>query len=75
MKRLPALKAPEIIKALMRGGFKIDHVKGSHHSLRHAQRPGVIVVIGHHRRELPPGTVRQIIKSAGLTEEEFLRLL
>jgi predicted RNA binding protein YcfA (HicA-like mRNA interferase family) len=75
MRRLPALKAPEIIKALLRGGFFVDHVKGSHYVLRHAQRPGVIVVIGRHRRELPPGTVKQIVKSAGLTDEAFLALL
>ena len=75
MSRLPSLKALEILRALERGGYFVHHVKGSHHYLRHPDRPGVRVAIFHHRRELPPGTVRQIIKAAGLTVEEFLELL
>ena len=75
MSRPPALKAPEIIRALQRGGFFVHHVKGSHHYLRHPDRRGVQVVIYHHRRELPPGTIRRIIKDAGLTVDEFLNLL
>ncbi len=75
MSRLPSLKAPEIIRALKRGGFFVHHVKGSHHYLRHPDRPGVQVAIFHHRRELPPGTIRRIIKAAGLGEAQFLDLL
>lgn len=53
MSRLPSLKAPEIIRALERGGFFVHHVKGSHYYLRHPDRPGVQVAIFPHRRELP----------------------
>ena len=75
MSRLPSLKPREVIRALERGGFFVHHVKGSHHYLRHPERQGIQLTVARHVRELPPGTVRRIIRSAGLTEEEFLELL
>jgi predicted RNA binding protein YcfA (HicA-like mRNA interferase family) len=74
-RRLPALTGHDVLRALIRGGFYVHHVKGSHHSLRHPERPEPRVVVPVHRKDLPPGTIRSIIKQSGLTEEEFLELL
>ena len=74
-RRLPALTGHDVLGALTRGGFHVHHVKGSHHSLRHAERPELRVVVPVHRKDLPPGTIRSIITQSGLTEEEFLDLL
>jgi predicted RNA binding protein YcfA (HicA-like mRNA interferase family) len=53
----------------------VHHVKGSHHSLRHPERPDLRVVVPVHRRDLAPGTLRSIVKQCQLTEEEFIELL
>ena len=73
--RLPSLRGRAVITALERGGFFVHHVKGSHHVLRHPSKPRARVVVPVHRGDLPTGTLRGIIRQAGLTVEEFLGLL
>ena len=53
-------------------GYELDHQTGSHLILRHptARR---LTVPNH--RELAKGTLRALIREAGLTKEEFSRLL
>ena len=74
-RRLPACTGLDVLRALERGGFYVHHVKGSHHSLRHPERPEFRVVVPVHRKDLAPGTIRSIIKQCQLTEEESLVLL
>lgn len=61
--RLPTLKPHQVVRALERAGFEIDHQAGSH------------VVVPWHNRDLGRGLTLQIIKSAGLTRDEFVELL
>jgi predicted RNA binding protein YcfA (HicA-like mRNA interferase family) len=49
-------------------------VKGSHHHLRHAGRPSLRVIVPVHKGDLPLGTLRDIIRQAGLTDDEFVDL-
>ncbi len=74
-RKLPALSSAAVVKALRRAGFSVERIKGSHHHLRSPQRPAARVVVPMHRGDLPTGTLRAIIKQAGLTEEAFLELL
>lgn len=74
-RRLPALGASKILSALHRGGFRVHHVRGSHDVLKHPDRPEVRVVVPFHSRDLPAGTVRAIIRQAGLGVDAFLDLL
>jgi predicted RNA binding protein YcfA (HicA-like mRNA interferase family) len=74
MSRLPSCTAAQVMRALKRGGFVLDHATGSHQAFRHPRRPGV-VVIPFHRRDLKRGTLHGIIKQAGFSVEEFLKLL
>lgn len=66
----------QAVRALERGGFDVLRVKGSHHILR---KPGVltskVIVPVHGAEDLPPGTLRSIIRQSGLTTEEFMALL
>ena len=59
-RRLPATTGQGVLRTLERTGFYTHHVKGSHHSLRHPERPGLRVVPVH-KRDLPPGTLQSII--------------
>jgi predicted RNA binding protein YcfA (HicA-like mRNA interferase family) len=74
-RRLPGLKGRAVIAALERAGFYVHHTKGSHHVLRHPLKPGIRVVVAVHAKELPTGTLRNIIRQADLTVSEFLDLL
>jgi predicted RNA binding protein YcfA (HicA-like mRNA interferase family) len=71
----PVVKADECLKALERGGFHVDHQKGSHARMIKVHNPKLRVTIPIHNKELPQGTLKSIIRQAGLTIEDFLKLL
>jgi predicted RNA binding protein YcfA (HicA-like mRNA interferase family) len=64
----------ETVAALQRAGWRVDRQSGSHAILTHPSRPG-IVPVPMHRQDLPSGTLRTIIRLAGLTVAEFNALL
>ena len=72
--RLPTLKPRQVIGALERAGFEIDHQSGSHVIMWRATDDRRVVVPWHNR-DLGRGLTLQIVKSAGLTRDEFLELL
>ena len=69
--KLPVLSGGEVIKALSKIGFKIEHQKGSHVVMARGDK-GVVIPL---HRELDRGTLKSIIRQSGLTREEFLSLL
>ena len=74
-RKLPALTAADLLRALRRAGFTVERIKGSHHHLRHAERPTLRVVVPVHRGDLPAGTVAAILRQAGMGSDELLELL
>lgn len=72
--RIPALRANVVIRALERAGFVELHRTGSHAILRKQghRRPVPVPV---HSKELSRRLILRIIKQAGLSNEEFLKLL
>jgi len=73
MTRLPSLKSKDVLRALTRGGFCVDHQTGSHVVLRHPD--GRRALLAMHARDLKRGTLLGVIKQAGYTAEEFIKLL
>jgi predicted RNA binding protein YcfA (HicA-like mRNA interferase family) len=73
--RLPALTARDVIRVLVRAGFKEARTSGSHCRLLHATDPTRKLTIPIHSGDLKRGTLRGIIAQAGLTVEEFIKLL
>jgi predicted RNA binding protein YcfA (HicA-like mRNA interferase family) len=73
MTKLPVISGRDCVKALERTGFYFKRQEGSHIILRR-ESPFAQVVVPDHR-ELDRGTLRSIIRQAGLTVEEFARLL
>lgn len=74
--RLPSVKALAVIRALEREGFQVVRSAGSHHRLVHGQDPRRATTVPVHKgRDLPRPMLRAIIKQAGLSVEEFVRLL
>lgn len=75
MIKLPSLSGRAVISALRRGGYTYSHTEGSHHYYRKPGATALVTVPVHKGRDIPEGTLRSIIKQAGLADEEFLALL
>ncbi len=74
MSVLPRISGREVVAALLRIGYEKDRQKGSHIVLRQSEYPHRRIVVPDHR-EVAKGTLRAIIREAGLTVEEFTDLL
>jgi predicted RNA binding protein YcfA (HicA-like mRNA interferase family) len=74
MAKLPRVSGQECLDALTKVGFYfVRRSRGTHLYVRR-DKPFVQVAIPDHK-ELPPGTLRRIIREAGLTIDEFVELL
>ena len=74
MNKLPILSGKELCKKLKKIGYFIDHQTGSHIILRNDNPPHRRLTIPDHK-EIAKGTLRSIIRQAGLTVEEFKKLM
>lgn len=74
MSRLPTLTAKEASKALQRGGFKVRGQHGSHQFLVHPET-GKLTTVPMHPGDLRRALMKEIIRQAGLSEDEFRTLL
>jgi predicted RNA binding protein YcfA (HicA-like mRNA interferase family) len=72
--QFPHVSGREVVRALTRAGFTVSHVRGSHWYLR---GPGgrLVPVPVHGARTVPVGTLRSILRLAGLTLQQFKTLL
>ena len=75
MTALPAVSGREAIKALCRAGFRVVRQRGSHVRLEKRTEDRMIKLTVPLHKSLKKGTLRRIIKDAGLTVQEFNRLL
>ena len=67
MPKLPCVSGKEVVIAPGKLGFTFVRQKGSHAILRRPNR-GCVVPL---HREVSQGTLRGVLKQAGVTEEEF----
>ena len=74
MPRLPVVSGREVVKALSKIGYALDHQTGSHMILRHREAPHRRIIVPNHK-EIAKGTLRSVINDAGLTIEQFIDLL
>jgi len=72
--KIPPLSPEKLIKILQKAGFRAIRQKGSHIIMMNDKRIRIVIPI-HPGREVKPGLVRAIIKEAGITREEFIKLL
>lgn len=73
MSKLPRISGRECVRALEQAGFYIKRQESSHVVLRRDD-PFIQVVVPDHK-ELDRGTLRAIIRQAGLGVDEFIKLL
>lgn len=72
--KLPVVSARDMIKALHKIGYDVDHQSGSHIILRNKKYPHRRLSVPNHK-EIARGTLRSIIKQSGLEMKEFLKIL
>ena len=75
MTKLPVVKPQQVIKALERVGFHLERVSGSHYHFKHPDDPTLFVSVPYHNKDLKTGTLAAIIKQAGMTVDEFRKVL
>lgn len=61
------MKSSELIKLLENHGWVLQRVKGSHHQFKHPHS-SLVVTVPHPKKDLKLGTLRQIMKDAGLRD-------
>jgi len=75
MSILPMLRAAEIIRVLLKAGFKVMRSRGNHIRLEHMSDPTRKASVAIHSKDISRGVLAAILKQAKLSTEEFLRLL
>ncbi|NOT30036.1 MAG: type II toxin-antitoxin system HicA family toxin [Planctomycetes bacterium] len=56
----------EVVRMLEREGWRLVRQKGSHRQFKHPFRKGVVTIAGRDGGELPLGTLRSVLKQAGI---------
>ncbi len=64
--------AKEVLRKLLRAGFIEKRQSGSHKILRHPD--GRQTYLSYHTKDIPVGTLRNILKQSGISEEDFRNL-
>lgn len=59
------MKSSEVERVIKADGWQLVRQTGSHRVYRHPEKAGT-VVIPWHSKDLPPGTLNNILKQAGL---------
>ena len=72
MSRLSVCSGRDAVRAFERLGYVVDHQTGSHMILRH---PNMRRLTVPDHKELAKGTLRSLIREAGITVEQFIDLL
>ena len=73
MSKLPVVSGADWVKALGKVGFATYRQRGSHITLVRKHPPAQTTIPNH--KELDRGTLRAIIRQAGLSVDEFVALL
>ncbi|MBN2735191.1 MAG: type II toxin-antitoxin system HicA family toxin [Methanomicrobiaceae archaeon] len=73
--KLPRVPGDKVVKVLKKAGFEPVGVRGSHHYFHNLKNDAIVTVPVHSGKILAPKTLQSILSQAGLTTEEFRKLL
>ena len=74
MSRMPQVTARELIRFLKSQGFAEDRQSGSHLTLWHQERKVSVTIPVHTACDIGRSLVVRILKDAGFSVEDYLRL-
>lgn len=72
MPKLPRVSGDLHVAAFKRAGWMINHIEGSHYIIIKEGSSIHLSIPVHSGKELGPGLLRKLIRTAGLTPEEYL---
>ena len=73
--KLPLISSNEILKILVKQGFKIVRQRGSHITLHKQKDNRILLVVVPVKKQIKRGTLLSIIRQAGMTKDEFVSLI
>lgn len=73
MGRLSGFNYHQIIKKLRSQGFEFDRQAAGSHEIWHNPNTGKYTTIPNHPGDMPEGTLRAILKQAGISPNDFLK--
>jgi predicted RNA binding protein YcfA (HicA-like mRNA interferase family) len=62
------MKYRDVIKLIEADGWYLKRTSGSHHVYKHPTKTNTVVVAYHGKKDIPDGTVKGILKQAGLDD-------
>lgn len=75
MPKIPIINGTKLVRVLLKNGFVLNRISGSHHILIRPQKQITVSVPVHKGKTLGKGITLAIIKDSQITIEEFLKLL
>jgi predicted RNA binding protein YcfA (HicA-like mRNA interferase family) len=73
MSHLPAMRYRDVVERLRAHGFAYDRPAKGSHEIWYNPVTRRRTTVPHHPGDLPMGTLRAVIRQAGLSVEEFLK--
>ncbi len=71
--KLPIVSGQEAIRAFSGIGYEVTRQRGSHIMMKHSGNHKRLTIPNH--KQIAKGTLRAIIRDAGLSVDEFVKLL
>jgi len=60
------MKVRDVLKLLRSDGWVLRNQEGSHRQFVHTTKPGKVTVAGHESDEMPPKTLKSIMRQANI---------
>lgn len=64
------MKVRELIALIEADGWFLVRTKGSHRQFHHRTKKGTVTIAGSLGVDIPPGTLSNVLKQAGLKKQE-----
>ncbi len=72
MGRLAGFRYREVVRRLRKFGFQFDRHAAGSHEIWYNLTTGRYTTVPNHSGDMPEGTLRAILRQAGITSEQFL---
>ena len=60
------MKVRELLDLMEENGWKLVRTRGSHRQFKHPEKSGTVTVAGKLNKDMPRGTLNNILKQSGL---------
>lgn len=64
------MKVRDLLRLLHEDGWYLAETRGSHHQFKHPTKPGRVTVAGHRNDDVAVGTLKSVLRQAGLSNPQ-----